>query len=135
MMKKRNLDKSTQTIEAGLSEELKENGKETTLFAGEMDTVEKDLLRAEKIINQLTQVGSQPTKELCRALARVKKGRLYRESRKASFKEYLASGRIKMSYSTAVERAKIGEILIQYRQQIDQVGFCEKHGMKKLLHL
>ena len=69
------------------------------------------------------------------ALAQIKRHRLYRSRGADTFKEYLRSGSIELAYSTAIEQAKIGEVFLYYRVLLQSTGFCEAHGMKKLLHL
>ena len=69
------------------------------------------------------------------ALAQIKHHRLYRSRGADSFKEYLTSASIEMAYSTAIEQARIGEVFLHYRVLLQSTGFCEAHGMKKLLHL
>lgn len=90
----------------------------------------KDLKELESRING---DAALPTTSV--TLARIKSQRMYQYTGADSFKEYLALGRINLAYSTAVEQARIGEVFLCYQEQLEAIGFCEQHGMKKLLHL
>lgn len=73
--------------------------------------------------------------DICLSLAEIKRKQLFRELGYASFKEYLEAERIRLHYHTAHEYAKIGEVLLRYKEELNEVNFSEEAGLKKLLLL
>ena len=74
-------------------------------------------------------------KTLCILLSKIKLEELYREIMLSSFKDYLKTRRLEIAYSTAVEYAKIGEMLVRYHDKLIDISFNEVDGLKKLLLL
>ncbi len=98
-------------------------------------TESQDLLELEKGLNDTMKYISRTRRIVCLQLARIKSEQLYSQANAKSFKQYLKMSRIKLPYSTAVEYAGIGEVWIKYQRQLDEIGFCETDGLKKLLFL
>lgn len=95
----------------------------------------QDLITAEQNINTLIKEFQNTRKRLCLLLAQIKIDRLYEQINLQSFKDYVTSKRLKISYNTALEYAKIGELLLNYEDQLAKVDFSEEDGFKKLLFL
>ena len=74
-------------------------------------------------------------KLICIGLYQIKNMRLYKQIGLNTFKEYLNTNRIPVSYSTAIEYSIIGNMLVKYEKELDEVNFDEKDGLKKLLRL
>jgi hypothetical protein len=101
--------------------------------AGRAEAMREELSRIERAAE--TRGCERATVQVCKNLARLKTGGLYRAAGAESFKAYLRCTPVSLSYSTAVEWAKIGQVLFDYAERIEQVGFSEEDGLKKLLHL
>lgn len=74
-------------------------------------------------------------KTLCILLSKIKLEELYKQLSFPTFKAYLKSRRLEISYSTAVEYARIGEMLLRYHDKLLDISFQEVDGLKKLLVL
>ncbi|MDR1747782.1 MAG: hypothetical protein LBR47_01850 [Spirochaetaceae bacterium] len=77
----------------------------------------------------------QAKKEVCHALGRIQKEKLYRQAGFEDFKSYLRANRVPFAYSTAVEYARIGIALDEYRQKLEEISFSDEKGLKKLGYL
>ena len=99
----------------------------------EMET--KDLSAIEENINKAVREMQNTKRRLFILLAQIKVDRLYEQAGFGSFKEYVTSKRLKISYNTALEYSRMGEILLKYKEQLERVDFCEEDGFKKLLFL
>lgn len=95
----------------------------------------QDLITAEQKVNALLKEFQNTKKRLCLFLAQIKIRKLYEQINMQSFKEYVMSNRLKISYNTALEYAKIGELLLNYENELAKVDFSEEDGFKKLLFL
>jgi hypothetical protein len=71
-------------------------------------------------------------KALCILLAKIKKNELYKQIGFYTYKSYIRSRRLKISYNTALEYADIGMMFSQYAKELETAGFTEADGMKKL---
>jgi len=100
-----------------------------------IDKAINNLEKIEQNINAVIREFQNAKKRLCMLLAQIKTGRLYEQIELQSFKEYVLSKRLKISYNTALEYAKIGELLLKYENQLAEVDFSEEDGLKKLLLL
>jgi hypothetical protein len=74
-------------------------------------------------------------KAICIALARIKTNALFKQAKINTFKEYLKKMRIPIKYSTALDYAIIGEMLVRYKESLYEFEFKEEDGLKKLLLL
>jgi len=99
------------------------------------NTEEKDLLKIEENINFTIKEFHKTKKQLCFLFAHIKLNKLYEQIDLLTFKDYVKSRRLKISYNTALEYAKIGELLLKYEKQFSNVNFGEMDGFKKLLYL
>jgi hypothetical protein len=87
------------------------------------------------IENEITTVLSnicRCKKALCILLAKIKKNELYKQIGFYTYKSYIKSKRLKISYNTALEYADIGMAFSQYAAELEMAGFTEADGMKKL---
>ena len=58
---------------------------------------------------------------LCLVLATIKSKELYKQIGIASFKEYLKTQRITLHYNTAHEYAKIGQVFINHKEELEKI--------------
>ena len=72
---------------------------------------------------------------ICIALSQIKNRGLYKQSGATSFKSYLKMHRIPINYSTALDYSIIGDNYLKYEEELRQVSYNEKDGLKKLLFL
>ena len=95
----------------------------------------RNLLEIEQNINAVIREFRNAKKRLCLLLAEIKMQKLYKQIDMHSFKKYVLSRRLKISYNTALEYAEIGEVLVKYESQLKEADFSEEDGLKKLLLL
>ncbi|MDR2898222.1 MAG: hypothetical protein LBU99_05340 [Spirochaetaceae bacterium] len=77
----------------------------------------------------------QAKKEVCHALGRIQKEKLYQQAGFEDFKSYLKANRVPFAYSTAVEYARIGIALEDHCQKLEEISFPDEKGLKKLGYL
>lgn len=109
-----------------------------TTATGQISKIDKEignLLEIEQNINAVIREFRNAKKKLCLLLAEIKMQKLYKQIDKQSFRKYVLSRRLKISYNTALEYAAIGEVLVKYESQLKEANFSEDDGLKKLLLL
>jgi len=96
-----------------------------------------ELVQIENTLKELLTKKSwkKSRKLICIGLYQIKNMCLYKQIGLNTFKEYLKTNRIPISYSTAIEYSIIGNMLVKYEKELNAIGFDEKDGLKKLLRL
>ena len=94
-----------------------------------------DLREIERVINDTIQGIVLSKLSICIALARIKMNELYRQIGLETFKQYVLENRVNIHYNTALDYARIGEIVLKYRRELTDIDFRDEDGLKKLLLL
>jgi hypothetical protein len=126
-----------------ISSPLKENNEEVFSPNKVVEIALNDAVAAEsenltEIENEITKVvGRIRTckKALCILLAKIKEKKLYEQIGYHTYKSYIKSNRLKISYNTALEYADIGLVFSRYAEELEKARFTENDGMKKLCFL